>query len=70
MVAAIGVTVDITERKKVEEELQKMEKLKSIGTLAGGIAHDFNNILIVLCLKQGQEEPLLSICLLINHSKR
>jgi len=39
---------DITERKRIEEEQQKIEKLKSIGTLAGGIAHDFNNILVGL----------------------
>jgi len=43
-----GVDRDITERKKTEEELQKMQRLKSIGTLAGGIAHDFNNILMGL----------------------
>jgi PAS domain S-box-containing protein len=36
---------DITEIRKLEEEVQKVEKLQSIGTLAGGIAHDFNNIL-------------------------
>jgi PAS domain S-box-containing protein len=36
---------DITERKQLEEERQRVEKLESIGTLAGGIAHDFNNIL-------------------------
>ena len=41
----LSVARDTTERKRVEEALQKMEKLKSIGTLAGGIAHDFNNIL-------------------------
>lgn len=35
-------------RRKAEEELRKMEKLRSVGTLAGGIAHDFNNILMVL----------------------
>ena len=36
---------DITEQRKTEEELQKIHRLQSIGTLAGGIAHDFNNIL-------------------------
>jgi PAS domain S-box-containing protein len=41
----LSIVRDITERRQAEEELQRMEKLKSIGTLAGGIAHDFNNIL-------------------------
>jgi PAS domain S-box-containing protein len=36
---------DVTERKWAEAELQKMESLENIGTLAGGIAHDFNNVL-------------------------
>ncbi len=40
--------VDITERKKMEEEFQKMQKLKSVGVLAGGIAHDFNNLLTAI----------------------
>jgi len=39
---------DITEQKKMEEELLKVRKLESIGTLAGGIAHDFNNLLAVI----------------------
>ncbi|MEW6518693.1 MAG: PAS domain S-box protein [Thermodesulfobacteriota bacterium] len=51
----IGVSRDITERKKTEEEKEKLEaqlrqaqKLEAIGTLAGGIAHDFNNILFAI----------------------
>lgn len=36
---------DITHRKLLEEELLKVRKLESVGTLAGGIAHDFNNLL-------------------------
>ena len=40
-----NLAIDITENKKLEEELLKVKKLESIGTLAGGIAHDFNNLL-------------------------
>ncbi len=41
----ILITRDITDNKRAMEELQKMDRLRSIGTLAGGIAHDFNNIM-------------------------
>jgi PAS domain S-box-containing protein len=44
----IGVVLvfrDVTENRKIDEELIKADKLESIGILAGGIAHDFNNIL-------------------------
>jgi len=37
---------DISRRKKAENEVLNMQKLRSLGTLAGGIAHDFNNILM------------------------
>ncbi|MFC1713254.1 PAS domain S-box protein [Candidatus Poribacteria bacterium] len=43
--ATLNFLSDITERKRMEEELLKIAKLESIGVLAGGIAHDLNNLL-------------------------
>ncbi len=43
-----GFAVDITESKQRLEEMTRMAKLESLGTLAGGIAHDFNNLLTII----------------------
>jgi PAS domain S-box-containing protein len=62
-VASIGT--DITEHKKLEEQLCQAQKMEAIGELAGGVAHDFNNILSAIVgyaaltqMKMKTEDPL------------
>ena len=49
--AVNGIVVnarDVTERRKLEEQLMRAQRIEAIGTLSGGVAHDFNNILTVI----------------------
>jgi len=48
IVGVVLVFRDVTERRRMEEEVIKAEKLQSVGLLAGGLAHDFNNLLTAI----------------------
>jgi PAS domain S-box-containing protein len=63
VVGAVLVFRDISERQRIEEQLQNAARLESLGLLAGGIAHDFNNLLagifghIELARRQAAGDP-------------
>jgi PAS domain S-box-containing protein len=70
----LSIGQDITNRKILEEELLKTEKLESLGVLAGGIAHDFNNLLTAILgnisLAMMQADPAEKIYQWLTNSEK
>jgi hypothetical protein len=59
---AIAMVEDVTETRKLEDQIFRAQRIESIGTLASGIAHDLNNILAPILMASEQLKDKLSDC--------
>ena len=61
IIGAVLVFRDITTKKAIEDEIEKSQRIESVGLLAGGIAHDFNNLMTAIlgniALAKGRSKP-------------
>ncbi len=74
--SVLDISTDITDRRKLEQQFLRAQRMESIGTLAGGIAHDLNNMLAPIMLsiymlkKDEKDERRLAILAIIDSSAK
>ncbi len=74
IIGTVCIFRDVTEKSKMQTELQRAEKIQSVGILAGGIAHDFNNLLTGILgnisLAQLEVEPGGQLASLLKNAEK